>query len=273
MRFDSRVPAPPLAQHVALLWEWTGVTRTHAFERLMPNGEAAVIVNLKEDAIRVYDPVTLRLQRQERGAVILGAYALPSVIDCQEQDHVFGIQFRPGGAAAFLTLPASELTNEHVALNDVWRGIELRERLLAAGSAQARFDLAERLLRERFAAAIHPAVAAAIAAIERSHGRLRLGRLSQALGLSQRRLIQLFKREVGLPPKTFCRLRRFQSLLTAAHGQPARALDWSTLALHHGYCDQAHLIHEFGEFAGLRPTEYAAAAGHHPNHVPVMTAP
>ena len=77
------------------------------------------------------------------------------------------------------------------------------------------------------------------------------------LGLSQRRFIQVFKEEVGLTPKLFSRIQRFQQ--TRSLIRLNRSLNWAALALDFGYFDQSHLIREFLEFSGLSPADYLTA--------------
>jgi transcriptional regulator GlxA family with amidase domain len=87
------------------------------------------------------------------------------------------------------------------------------------------------------------AVAAAVARVER--GGQRIDRIAKDLGLHMR-LERMFAREVGLPPKTFARIVRFQGVLRGAG-------DRTAIALACGYYDQAHLIRDFKEFAGEAP--------------------
>jgi len=84
------------------------------------------------------------------------------------------------------------------------------------------------------------------------------------LGISHRRFIEVFHRAVGLTPKRFCRIRRFQRVLREAHQAPA--IRWTDVAAMCGYSDQAHLIHDFRAFSGLTPAEYTARRTRHQNH-------
>ncbi len=86
-------------------------------------------------------------------------------------------------------------------------------------------------------------------------------------GFSQRRFIQLFDEQVGLTPKLFCRVSRFQRVVQIAHG--AAQIDWADLALDCGYYDQAHFIHDFQSFAGITPGTYLQQRTQHLNHVPL----
>jgi methylphosphotriester-DNA--protein-cysteine methyltransferase len=88
------------------------------------------------------------------------------------------------------------------------------------------------------------------------------------IGLSQRRLIDLFHDQVGLTPKAFCRVRRFQRVLETVHRKPG--VDWAQVALDGGYYDQAHFIHDFQGFSGMTPATYLARATEHLNHVPIV---
>jgi AraC-like DNA-binding protein len=60
---------------------------------------------------------------------------------------------------------------------------------------------------------------------------------------------------------------RFRRVVDAAHG--SSRIDWSAVAVDGGYGDQAHLVHEFREFAGMTPTAFMAARGPYPNHLPL----
>jgi AraC-like DNA-binding protein len=87
------------------------------------------------------------------------------------------------------------------------------------------------------------------------------------IGMSQRRVAQLFHEQVGVSPKTFHRVRRFQHTLLRLRG--VRQVDWADLAVECGYYDQAHLSHDFRQIAGMTPSAYLAAATEHLNHVPL----
>jgi len=82
----------------------------------------------------------------------------------------------------------------------------------------------------------------------------RVDRIAREAGLSRRRFTQLFREQIGLTPKLFCRVQRFQTALKQI-GSGA-SVDWAQLALTAGYYDQAHLAHEFQDFSGLSPSAY-----------------
>jgi AraC-like DNA-binding protein len=78
--------------------------------------------------------------------------------------------------------------------------------------------------------------------------------VSGRLGFSHRHFIDLFRRETGLTPKLFCRIRRFQQAL--AEVQARTKIDWADVAYSCGYFDQSHFVHDFVNFSGLNPSAY-----------------
>ena len=67
--------------------------------------------------------------------------------------------------------------------------------------------------------------------------------------------------------KRFCRIRRFQKALGDI--QVRRKIEWTDVAYANGYCDQAHLIHDFRAFSGLTPSAYLGQAGADARFVPI----
>jgi AraC-like DNA-binding protein len=267
MEYRARKARGALAGFVDLFWFYDGPAQAHSMERLLPDGSCELVINLLDDEIRLYD--TRDFTRFERlpGAVLVGPHSGYFVIDTAEQQSVAGIHFRPGGASPFLRLPAEELHGQQVGLNDLWGGFarELRECVAGAPSAEVRFDLLEMALLRRLERPLahHPAVAYALREFESTHS---IARVREATGLSERRFIELFRQQVGLTPKLYCRVRRFQG---AIRRMPRAPIDWADLALHAGYFDQAHMIHEFRAISGLSPCEYATLRTPHQNHVPI----
>ena len=98
----------------------------------MPNGEPAIIVNLRDEPMRIYDPRDLTRCETFGLAVLSGPRSRPFVIDTEQEDRVFGIEFQPGGSFPFFRVPSSEIADSDVDLECLWRGSvhELRERLL-----------------------------------------------------------------------------------------------------------------------------------------------
>jgi len=272
MRSYSHIPAPPLSEFVELLWLYEGYQQPHAKERLLPDGSMELVINLNEDLTRVYDPHDTEKVRTLRGPVMVGAHSEFFVIDTAEQHSVAGVHFKPGGAFPFLDVPAAELHNTLVSLEDLWGSMagQLRERLMEAVTAQDKLHVLEQALLARAAARLerHPAVAFALREFRGAPHTHTIAEVTGQIGLSAKRFIEVFSGEVGLTPKLFCRVRRFQRVLRRIGG--GRPVEWAAVAADCGYFDQAHFIHDFRAFSGINPSAYIAQRTEHLNHVPLI---
>jgi len=110
-----------------------------------------------------------------------------------------------------------------------------------------------------------PAVSFALKEFQRDPAFIKCGEMAERVGFSQRRFIQIFRDEVGLTPKLFCRVQRFLEVIKAIGTR--ETVDWLDLALACGYFDQAHFIHEFQEFSSLTPNKYLELRTEHFRHV------
>lgn len=242
-----RRPGPPLSDFVDLLWYWDGYMPAHAAERLLPTGTIELVMNL--DA----GPPGFAGARSEY-------FTIPTTA----MRRVIGAHFHPGGAFPFLGMPAGELQDTDMTLDDPL----LREAILEAPTPEGRLGVLERALlarlrgRER-----HPAVRFAVGELRRIPS---VATVTEQIGMSVRRFSDVFRDEVGLTPKVYGRVMRFQSVVQRVW--TLHDVDWTDVALACGYYDQAHFNHDFRAFSGLTPTQYLASRGEHLNHVPILTS-
>jgi AraC-like DNA-binding protein len=264
MQFMARPTAAALLPFVDCLWYVDEPDLEPGRELVMPGGAMQLLVNLGEDELRTYSGE--QVQQRVAGAAIQGSYAGAVEIDNAQQRAIVGVAFRPGGAFPFTPIPPSAAADSLVALTDVWGrdGAVLRDRLLSARSPAAMLATLEAVLLAR---AVHPlepdpATVYALAAFER--GRT-VSAVAERIGVTPRHFGRRFRDRVGLAPKRFTRIRRFQRLIASLRAE--RSADWASLAVQFGYHDQAHLIHDFRALSGLSPTEYRPRSTFARNHV------
>jgi AraC-like DNA-binding protein len=242
MGFHSHIPSKPLSDFVEAMWMAERWAEPHARERLLPTGSMNLVVGLDDD---------------DRTPGLAGIWSRSFLLDTSRPRSFMGVNFSVGGGAAFFDVPAGELHNLAVPLDALWphRDVSiLRERLLAAETAVARFRVLEETLRERLCGRwLHTIVRAALDALRAANFR-DVGAVCERTAMSHRRFIDVFRNQVGLTPKLYCRVRRFQSVLDLLETE--RTVDWVDLALSGGYFDQAHFIHDFRDFAGVSPSTY-----------------
>ena len=269
IHYPHRLPRPPLDAFVASIWLFRDGPRPHALERVLPTGAAQLIVNLKEDHTRRYDPDSPHRCIDTTGTILVGVQSRHQIIDTSEQEYVAGVVFRPGGTAAFVRAPAYDTRNACTDLESLWgrqRADDLREQLLERSDPDAQLDAIEATLTELLRpATLHPAIGFALTTFNRSPLVANIGAVTDAVGMSAKRFIERFKAQVGVSPKRYCRIRRFQQAVARAYR--GRRVDWAQVALDCGYYDQPHLIHEFRAFSGLTPTAYQSSRTAFQNHV------
>jgi AraC-like DNA-binding protein len=253
------------------MWLGVGEAPAHRRERVLPNGALQLVINLRDQPLRVFDGVKPERLVRLSGAIVCGARSEHVVIDSRQLGSVLTVGFQPGGAAPFLGLPAGELRNAQVPLEAIWgpAAADLHHRLLDASAPATRFRIVEEALLARAASRLesHAMVAYALSRLTPGPRVASIGDVTRAVGLNPKRFIQVFLAEVGLTPKVFCRVRRFQQALGRARA--GRPVEWAQVALACDYFDQAHFNRDFRAFAGLSPSAYLRRSREFQNHVPL----
>jgi AraC-like DNA-binding protein len=241
---------------VAHLWSLEDAP-AHARERIVPAGTFELVVNLQENRIRIYGADGQA--RHHAGMLVSGAFSQSFVVDTREHACMVGVHFKPGGARAFLGARADELADQHMDLSAIWSPVaadRLHDALASAPCTAERFAILERTLRRHLITSLarRPFTLALL-----SKPGAPIAALAQACGRSHRSFIDSFSAEVGMTPKLFQRIQRFQRAFALA-AEP-QAPGWAQLSLDCGYADQSHLIRDFVAFAGMTPGDYARARG------------
>jgi AraC-like DNA-binding protein len=257
MLYLTYAPKPPISEFVDYFWLFDG-GQTPRKERIVPSGTTELVINLRDDQIRIHNLAQSKQQKRFSGAVLSGPYSSTFVVDAMQHESMLGVHFKPGGALPFLGALASELTDAHADLADLWgrSGLELREHLCDVGTPWQRFQIMEETLTNRLRRSRKGHVAVTIAL--NGFGPYGTGSsvrdVARDVGICQRRFSKVFAAQVGLTPKVFCRILRFQRVRTLA--DQIEKPDWAQIASICGYFDQSHLINDFEEFSGSTPTSY-----------------
>jgi AraC-like DNA-binding protein len=259
--FNFYKPKPPLSKFVENFWLYAHPGKGNDVDgtttNILPTGTLELVINLRQNDLRFHDPQRPENCSRFSGAIVSGAHAGSFVGEGAEKVLLIGVHFKPGGAFPFLGLPADDLADTHVDLETLWglSACRLRERLCETKTSAERFQLLAEALLNRLSQRReqHYAVSAALE-IFGNHAGPTVRETAKYLGLSQRRFIQVFRTEVGMTPKLFSRIQRFQQTRTFI--QQNLSPNWAALALDFGYFDQSHLIREFLTFSGLSPTAY-----------------
>lgn len=190
-----------------------------------------------------------------RPAVLIGAKTYQRV-QLESKGHVesFAIFFQPMGLQRLFSLPGAVLVNEHYEADAVLGSCftDLRTELGEAESFSQRVQIADRFFGRfipRWHA--HRGFEALVGVMVAQQGCVRVQALADGMGLSLRQFERRFTNHVGIGPKVYARILRFEA---AIHKKSISSLNWTSIAHELGYCDQAHMIHDFQSLSSESPS-------------------
>ena len=263
-------PGPHLSDCVAAMIHFSGYLPSHQREKLLPDGQMELVIDLTDRPKRLFRDETSSAGDDFRRAWISGVHERPIVIEAQPMAAMLVVAFTPGGALPFLREQAHALAGRVLELDAVLGGGagSLRDRVLSGRNPAEMFALAEGWLLERSGgpARRDALLVHLVGRIEAGAGPIRS--LVAETGRSERHIQMLAQSWLGTSLKGYARMRRFQRVLRAV--RPGAGPDWADLANAEGYFDQPHLHHDFVAFAGMTPGTFAARYAGATDFLPIV---
>lgn len=236
--------SPYLANHVRYfsLFE----PRGNEVERVTPEG--TIILEIQVDPVKA----------EKESILILSRFAKPRFVKPNDLGKYFVIAFYPWAVRPFLNRPLSEITDMKISLEDIFGSQikSLHEKIMNAADVNEMISVAENHLIKKL---YNPAkndllVAESARHILKAGGNIKIKELAAIYNISRRRLQQRFNEVMGVTPKVYSRVTRFQYALSLMRGNIAK--DLTEVAYLSGYSDQAHFIHDFQSHSGTTPRNY-----------------
>ena len=250
MKYREYSPCPRLAPFVKCFWTLEGAAdNSSSPEPIYPDGCMEIVLNLADPFQRIH--VDGRIERQP-GMFLVGQMDQFTRVQPGGPVRAFGVRFRPGGARPFLWFPQQEAAREIVSLESIEGRLkrQFEQAALDSGSNLERIARMETLLLSRLRPRPEPGIEAALHSI---HSQLPMRAAIAESGWSERQFRRRFAEVVGIGPKVYSRIIRFQRALRAIE-----RVGFLPAALECGYYDQAHFIKEFKSFAGEAPAAYTS---------------
>jgi AraC-like DNA-binding protein len=233
-------PSPKFAAHIECFWMHRtegSVPNFHVF----PDGCSDIIF---EQPARDYG-----------GLAIVGTMTRAQAFDIPGRHLTFGVRFRPGMAARLLRVPGSVAVDQSIPLADAWKATAVRDLLDQLTVSRSPRDTIGRFEASLAEPAPLDAVEKSLAWLAECGGQVSMDALANAASLSPRQFRRICLERTGLSPKHLARVLRFRQAAKSASGQHP---DWADVAIASGYYDQAHLIKEFKELAGVSPAQFSS---------------
>lgn len=257
MIFETHTLTPPLDRYIESVFHFKGFMPDHSIERVVPTGHVFIIFELDGYPRHTYHNESLEPQATFTKAWISGAHQNHIVISAHESSEMFVIQFKPFGAYPFLHQPIQNLSDQVLPVEQVvgHELLDLRERILPLASSAEKFELANTWLNKRFDSQnTPPQELLELLQQLQSEPTLKYKEIVGSYSNTQKHMIDQFKKYIGLSPKTYQRIVRFNDILQRIQQQDH--ITWSEIAYQCGFSDQSHFIKEFRHFSGFNPKEF-----------------
>jgi AraC-like DNA-binding protein len=271
MVLEHYIPVFPLSQFVSSFTYFKDFRADHALDRLLPDGNVTLLIELTGTPQHVHDNVTHAIIQTCRDVWFSGNRDTYITIPSGTEAEMFVVNFQKGMSGPFLKDPVHAYKN-HVVDGTIAISKDLpdlRDQLLEAPGVMEKFALAEqylyRKLDNRFE--INPCIQYAVSQMVETPGTQMLSAIVDKVGYSQKHFIRMFKDHVGLTPKSFMRITRFQKAIADVEKQ--EEFKWIEIAFECGYYDHAHFVHDFKSFAGMTPQVYLGRRSTELNYIPI----
>ena len=271
MILQTYIPAFPLNQFIELFVYFERAEHAHAVDRFLPNGDTEILIDFHDTPQYIYDNDSLKEIQACNHVWASGLRTDPITIPSGNGAAMMVISFKKGMAAPFFPFPMQEIANCVVDADLVWGTDfgDLRERLLDTKDVGRRFLMVEEFLVHRFASKlqINPCVSYAVTEMTERPDRISIARMNSKIGYSQRHFTDMFRRQIGVTPKSYLKIMRFQKAVRTI--DDSSSPDWGDIAADCGFYDQAHFINDFKHFSGFTPEQYAKIHTNYQNYIPV----
>lgn len=271
MIFQAHIPVYPLNKFIEVLIYFERAEHAHTVDRFLPNGDTEILIDFNDTPQFIYDNNSLKEIQACNHVWASGVRTEPITIPSGNGATMMVISFKKGMAAPFFPFPMEEISDSVVDADLIWGSDfgDLRERLVEERDIPRRFSIVEEFLLKIFASKlkVNPCVEFAVTEMTANPDRISIARMNEKIGYSQKHFTEMFRRSIGVTPKSYLKIMRFQKAIRTIDA--AGTIEWDMIAQDCGFYDQAHFINDFKHFSGFTPEQYSKIHTNYQNYVPV----
>lgn len=256
MGYKVQFPSPALAPYIKQYWAMEGnIGRgSEHIQRIVPNGFAELIFYFGDLPLNIDRP-----ESQPSRSVINGQQSDFYDLKVTGALELLSITFTPQGTRLFFNMPISEIYNMNLPLRIIAGPVadQLEESLYQAKDFTARIGIIEKYFIKMLGLGQEyefKRISHSIGLINQCRGGAAVADLAGRACLGRKQYDRTFSSFVGITPKQFLRVVRFQYAISVRQKNPAASL--TSIAYSSGYSDQSHMVREFKSFSGLTPGRY-----------------
>lgn len=269
MIFEQHFPTGILGDLIDNIVYYEGYSAQHLVDKLLPDGSINLLMDMSNKPAKLYHDLGLKTYTNYQGSFISGQHKGFMLIEANHSSMMV-TQFKLGGAHAFFDFPISDLNDSVVQLEPFWGDDveQVRQRIMNEKEISEKFALAETFYTNKLRQDYKPDTNFnEILQLLREAPQTPTAQLAEKVRVSQKHLIALFDKRVGLKPKYLARIFRFQQAIRQL--EVTEKIDWLDVAHDCGYYDQSHFIRDFLEFSGINPSDYPHLKGEYMNYLPI----
>jgi AraC-like DNA-binding protein len=247
-----------LAEEVEAIFYLGNYSPGHPTERLIPDGYAALVIELDGKERSIYHNDTKEVTQICQESWFSGLYDAYLTFEVLPETELIAVRFKPGGSFPFIPNNMNVYTNQVIKGDQVFGEsiTHLRRDLLNEKDPMQKLKLVETYLINIKERSLHPTIKESLNKILLTPSIQKMQSLVDSSGYSKKHFIDLFKQQVGLSPKLFQRIIKFQQILPKI--QEKKMIQWTQISYECGYYDQAHFIRDFKRFSGYNPSAFLA---------------
>lgn len=257
MNYNVYEPAKNLSKYIRCFWslESADSDAAHEKERIFPDGCIELIFHYRDLFIVHHPNTTPQLQGR---SFIHGQLKKYMELEATGKIGVFSARFHPAGLGAFVDFEIDSITGKTISIYDVWshKGKELEQKVISCETDKERISVVEAFLLSQLKdnKKSKNQIGPCVDLILETSGTVSIEGLCKKSGLSKRQFERNFTAHVGLSPKVFSRIIRFNKALSLIENKDFSS--FTSVAHEGGFYDQAHFIKDFKELTGLNPKRY-----------------
>ncbi|MBN2732541.1 MAG: helix-turn-helix transcriptional regulator [Balneolaceae bacterium] len=271
MDFQTLELQQELSKHVDSVFYLGLYNPEHEIERLLPDGTISLVIELDGKERHIYDNTDFEVVQTCRHSWLSGMHNKYISISALPDTELIGIRFKPGGFIPFIHSSVYKLYNKVVAASEYFPETidSLRTSIITQDIAEDKLELVREWLHDNFeyADSVNTVIDNACRQIVVNPTLSTLQEIKSDLKYSEKQFIHLFKQQVGITPKIFQRITRFNQILPKI--QEKETLEWVQISEECGYFDQSHFIRDFKRFSGFNPSEFLDSSSGRTNFIPI----
>jgi AraC-like DNA-binding protein len=243
MQYTEFTPHPALAPYIDAYWTAAGDSTGMKSEKILPDGCIDFIFNIGPDCLSENNTFLLNSGQ----AYLIGTMTQFKETLMTPETRLLGIRFKPAAFTVFYEYPSLEkLTNTTVAL-DKKLAPDINSTVKYSVEYLDHFFLKKLSKPSR-------SILPIISGIQEAKGQLSVKALAEKYFTTTRQLERTFNRQMGISPKEFINLVRYQTTFREIRNNDAQK-SLLQIAFECGYYDHSHLTNEIKRYTGSAPAQ------------------